>query len=80
MKLAKALWSLGSLLLIGTIIIYIILSSKAPIDLEARYAYINENWNIYGAHWRVELLLMAMIAIGALYFAVESKKISWSIN
>ncbi|BFP43173.1 hypothetical protein FGF1_40180 [Flavobacteriaceae bacterium GF1] len=79
MKLAKVLWSLGSLLVNGTIIIYIILSSKAPLAHEERYAYINENWNIYGAHWRLELFLMAMIAIGAFHFAVKSRKISWSM-
>ena len=79
MKLAKTLWSLGSLLVNCTIIVYIILSSKAPLNVEERYAYINENWNVYGAHWRVEFFLMAMVAIGALYFAIKSKKISWSI-
>jgi len=79
MKLAKVLWSLGSLLINVTIFIYISLSRKAPLELEARYTYINENWNIYGSHWRLEFFLMAMIAIGAIYFAVQSKKISWSI-
>ncbi|MFC3881180.1 hypothetical protein ACFOSV_13385 [Algoriphagus namhaensis] len=79
MKLAKALWSLGSLLVNGTIIVYIILSSKAPADIEARFAYINENWNAYAIHWKAEFLLMTMVAIGAFYFAAKSKKISWSL-
>lgn len=79
MKLAKALWSLGSLFVNVTIIIYIILSSKAPLDLKSRFAYINENWGIYGAHWKVEFLLMTMVAIGAVYFAINIKKVSWTI-
>jgi hypothetical protein len=79
MKLAKVFWSLGSLLVNGTIILYIILSSKEPVNTEDRYEFINENWDIYSAHWKVELLLMAMVAIGAFYFAVKSKKISWSM-
>lgn len=79
MNFAKTFWSLGSLLINGTIIAYIFLSSKAPIDLEARYAYINENWDIFGALWKVEFFLMTMVAIGAIYFAIQSKKISWTI-
>ncbi|SIN65350.1 hypothetical protein [Algoriphagus halophilus] len=79
MKLAKALWSLGSFLVNGTIIVYIFLSSKAPANLEERFAYINENWGIYNAHWKIEFLLMTMVAIGAFYFAIKSKKISWSL-
>jgi len=78
MKLAKALWSLSSLLVNGTILIYIILDSQAPSDLEPRFTYINENWFLYAAHWKIEFLLMTMMAIGAFYFAVKSKKISWS--
>ncbi|MCY2685652.1 hypothetical protein [Salinimicrobium sp. TH3] len=79
MKLAKALWSLGSLLVNVTIIIYIVLSSRAPANLEVRFAYINEKWGIYSAHWKIEFLLMTMIAVGAFYFAIKSKKISWSL-
>jgi len=79
MKLAKALWSLGSILINIIIGIYIYLSSKAPIDPKERYIYINENWDIYGGHWKAELLIMTMIAIGAIYFAINLKKISWSI-
>jgi hypothetical protein len=79
MKLAKVLWSLGSLLVNGTIIIYIMLSGNAPADPEARFVYINENWNIYGAHWKAEFLIMGMIATGAIYFALQSRKISWAI-
>lgn len=79
MKLAKLLWSLGSLLVNVTIIVYIILSSSAPLDPEARHAYLNDHWHVYGAHWKVEFLLMTMIAIGALYFAIHGRKISWTI-
>ncbi|SHJ71554.1 hypothetical protein SAMN05444280_12721 [Tangfeifania diversioriginum] len=79
MKLAKVLWSSGSLFINVTILIYIILSGRAPLDYEARHAFINENWNIYGTLWKVEFLLMTMIAVGAIYFTAKSKKISWSI-
>lgn len=74
MNLAKAFWSLGSLLVNVTIIIYIILSNNAPRDPEDRYAYINENWNIYSAQWKIEFFLMTMIAIGAVYFTIRSRK------
>ena len=79
MKIAIAFWSLGSLLVNGIIVIYVILSSKAPSDLAAKFKYINDNWDLYNPMWRVEFLLMMMIAIGAFYFAINSKKISWSI-
>jgi hypothetical protein len=79
MKLAKALWSIGSLLVNVTIIIYIRLSGEAPLDPKAKFSYINENWHIYSTHWKVEFLLMTLVAIGALYFAMYSKRISWII-
>lgn len=79
MKTAKLLWSLGSLLVNVTIGIYIYLTSKAPTDIQERYAYINENWNLYAAHWKTEFILMTMIAIAAIYFATKFKTISWSI-
>ena len=79
MKIAKALWSLGCLFVNVTIIIYIYLSKSAPQDLEDRIEYVNQNWNVYSAHWKAEFLFMTMIAIGAVYFAVNLKKISWSI-
>ena len=34
---------------------------------------------IRDSHWRLEFFVMAMIAAGALYFAVSTKKISWVI-
>ncbi|WP_411768506.1 hypothetical protein [Winogradskyella sp. A3E31] len=79
MKTAKVLWSLGSLLLNVTIAIYISVMSKAPSGAEERYAYINDNWGIFSAHWKAEFLFMTMIAIGAFYFAIKLKKVSWAI-
>lgn len=79
MKLAKILWSVGSLLVNVTIVIYITLSSKAPIDVMERFEYINEHWSIYSGHWKAEFFIMAMITIGAIYFATKMKKVSWSI-
>lgn len=79
MKLAKICWITGSILINVIIGIYIYLSSKAPVDPEERHLYINENWDIYGGHWKAELLIMTIIAIGAIYFAINLKKISWSI-
>ena len=79
MKLAKILWSLGSLLVNVPIAIYIVLSSKAPENLIERYEYINQNWSIYGGNWKAEFFIMTMITIGALYFAINLKKLSWSI-
>ena len=79
MKLAKTLWSAGSVLVNVTIIIYIFLSSNAPLDPVQRHNYINEHWSVYGAHWKAEFLFMTMIAIGAFYFALNLKKVSWSV-
>lgn len=79
MKTAKLLWSLGSLLVNVTIGIYIYLTSKAPTDIQERYAFINENWGLYAAHWKAEFILMTMIAIAAIYFATKFKTISWSV-
>ncbi len=79
MKLAKLFWIIGSILINVTIAMYIYLSSKAPADALERQNYINENWDLYGMHWKAEFLLMAMIAIGAVYFAFHLKKVSWSI-
>lgn len=79
MKVAKICWITGSILINLIIGIYIYLSSKAPVSPEERHLYINENWDIYGGHWKAELLIMTMIAIGAFYFAINLKKISWSI-
>jgi|GEM_PF-4559430 len=79
MKLAKILWATGSVLINIVIFIYIYLTSNAPKDTSEKYAYLNENWSIYEAHWKAELLIMTMITIGAVYFAIHLKKISWSI-
>lgn len=79
MKLAKTLWILGNLLVNITIGIYIYLSSKAPLDPIERHNYLNENWDIYAGHWKAEFVFMTMIAIGAIYFAINFKKISWTL-
>ena len=79
MKLAKAFWSLGSLLVNVTIVIYIILSSRAPENIAERYQYMNENWTVYAAHWKAEFLFMTLVTIGAIYFTSTLKKASWAI-
>lgn len=79
MKLAKTLWILGNLLVNIPIGIYIYLSNKAPLDPIERHNYLNENWDIYEAHWKAEFVFMTMIAIGAIYFAINFKKISWTL-
>ena len=79
MKLGKLLWTSGSILINLPIAIYIYLSSKAPLNPMDRHNYVNENWDIYGMHWKVEFLFMTFIAIGALYLAFILKKISWTI-
>ena len=79
MKTAKLLWSLGSLLVNVTIGVYIFLTSRAPKEMTERYAYINENWTSFSVHWKVEFVLMTMIAIGAIYFAAKFRNVSWSI-
>ena len=79
MKLGKLFWTSGSILINITIGIYIYLSSKAPLNPMERHNYVNENWDIYGMHWKIEFLFMTFIAIGALYFAFNLKKISWTI-
>ncbi|MEM9857350.1 MAG: hypothetical protein AAF843_08345 [Bacteroidota bacterium] len=79
MKIAKLLWSLGSVLVNVTIGIYIYLMRKAPSELAERFQYVNENWAIYGGHWKAEFLIMTLIAIGAFYFAIHWKSISWTI-
>ena len=79
MKLGKLLWIIGSVLINITVGVYIYLSSKAPLDPVERHEYVNDNWQIYGMHWKAEFLFMTMIAIGALYFAFKLKEISWAI-
>lgn len=79
MKLGKLLWIIGSVLINITVGIYIYLSSKAPLDPLERHEYVNENWQIYGMHWKAEFLFMTMIAIGALYFTFKLKEVSWAI-
>ncbi|NQZ44623.1 MAG: hypothetical protein HRT65_09950 [Flavobacteriaceae bacterium] len=79
MKIAKTFWILGSLLINVVIGIYVYLQSQAPQDKVERYAYLNENWALYGGHWKVELLVMALLTIAACFFAIRTQKISWSI-
>ncbi|MEM1336834.1 MAG: hypothetical protein AAF634_09945 [Bacteroidota bacterium] len=79
MKLAKLFWSIGSILLNVVIGIYVYLMSNKPSTREEVVQYVNDNWSIYGAHWKAEFLIMALITIGALYFALYSRKVSWTI-
>lgn len=79
MKLAKIFWSVGSILISFAIVTFLILSSKAPLNPEDRHLYLNETWNVFGTYWKIEFLLMTLITIGAIYFAINFKKISWSI-
>ena len=79
MNLAKILWIAGSILMNVTIAIYIWLSSNAPVDDVQRFQYVNENWLIYSAHWKAELVFMTFITIGAFYFTLRIKRIGWSI-
>jgi hypothetical protein len=79
MKLAKTLWIIGNLMVNVTIGIYVYLSSRAPIDAAERHSYVNENWSVYAGHWKAEFVFMTMIAIGAIFFAINFKKVSWSL-
>ena len=79
MKTAKIFWSLSSVLINITIGIYIYLQSKGPSILAERFKYINENWAVYGGHWKAEFLIMIMMTIGAIYFALHWKSMSWTI-
>ncbi len=77
MKLAKFFWSLGSLLINVVVVTYVMLMRQVPGDRQAVYRYMNEHWETFGGHWKAEFLLMAMIAVGAFYFAVHFRKFSW---
>ena len=77
MKLAKFFWSVGSLLINVVIVTYVMLMRGMPGDRQAVYRYMNEHWETFGGHWKAELLLMAMIAVGAFYFAIHFRKFSW---
>ncbi|MGB3799120.1 MAG: hypothetical protein WA952_04850 [Lewinella sp.] len=80
MKLGRALWSLGSLLINITIIVHLIMARRMPDgDPGARFSYVTKNWDIYSLNWRVEWILMAMIAAGAFYFATRTRTVSWAI-
>ncbi|MEL6975365.1 MAG: hypothetical protein AAGL29_08225 [Bacteroidota bacterium] len=79
MRTAKLCWSLGSILVNITIGIYIYLQNNGPSDLRERFQYVNDNWSIYGGHWKAEFLIMILVCIGAFYFAVHLKKIGWVI-
>ena len=79
MRLAKLFWTIGSVLINVVLGIYIYLSSNAPKDKEERLQYLHENWDMYEAHWKAEFLIMALITIGALYFALNTRKVSWTM-
>ena len=34
---------------------------------------------MYGGHWKAEFLIMILVAIGAIFFAIAFKSISWTI-
>ncbi|WP_116105893.1 hypothetical protein [Lewinella sp. IMCC34191] len=80
MKLGRALWSVGSLLINLTIVVHLIMARRMPVgDLSGRLAYVTKNWDIYSINWRIEWLLMAMIAAGAVFFATRTRILSWAI-
>lgn len=80
MKTAKIFWSSSAVLINIVIAIYIYLQQKGPATtLAAQFEYINENWSLYGGHWKAEFLLMTMMLIGAAYFMLQFKNISWTI-
>ena len=79
MKLAKFFWIAGSVLINVTIGFYVYLQSKVPANLVERYQYINDQWALFGGHWKAEFLIMALIAIAALFFAFRFKDVCWTI-
>jgi len=79
MKTAKNLWILSSLMINVVIGIYIYLQQNAPKNLEERFQYINDNWAMYGGHWKAEFLVMTLMLIGAIYFMMYWKSMSWTI-
>ena len=80
MKTAKIFWSSSAVLINIVIAIYIYLQQKGPATtLAAQFEYIIENWSLYGGHWKAEFLLMTMMLIGAAYFMLQFKNISWTI-
>lgn len=79
MKLAKIFWSASTLLINFVIGYYVYLQSKAPDTIAERYQYLNDNWAAYGSMWKAEFLLMALITVSALYFALNTRKLSWTI-
>ncbi|MEO0572592.1 MAG: hypothetical protein AAF039_12875 [Bacteroidota bacterium] len=79
MKTAKICWSLGSLLINVVIALYIYLMVTGPEGLAERFQFVNDNWTIYSGHWRAEFLIMILVAIGAVYFALQYKSIGWTI-
>lgn len=79
MKLAKLFWVAGSILINVTIGLYAYLQSKAPANLVERHQYMNDQWALFGGHWKAEFLIMTLIAIAAIYFTCRLKDISWAI-
>ncbi|MGD1944692.1 MAG: hypothetical protein ACFB0A_00125 [Croceivirga sp.] len=70
---------MGSLLINIVIGIFIYLMVTGPEGLAERFQFINDNWTIYSGHWRAEFLIMILVAIGAVYFALQYKSIGWTI-
>lgn len=79
MKIAKISWITGSILINIVIGFYINLMSKSPTGPEETFNYINENWSAFSGMWKIEFVLMILIAFSAFYFALYFKNISWSI-
>lgn len=79
MRLAKIFWIFGSIGIGFAILTFLMLSSKAPLEPEMRHQYLNNNWAIFGTYWKVEFLLMTLITIGAVYFAINLRKMGWAI-
>ena len=80
MKFGRALWSVGSLLTIGTILIVQYLWSLSPATgLVDRCAYIQANWDVFGPTYRIESLLTAMVAGGSFYFATRTREVGWAV-
>lgn len=74
---ARWAWIVGSLLVNLAIAMYIWLMSRAPADFAARHDYINANWTAFSVHWKAEFVFMALIAVGALSFAVRARTAGW---
>jgi hypothetical protein len=74
---ARWSWIVGSLLVNVTIAMYIWLSLHAPAEFAERHLYVNANWSAYSVHWKAEFVFMALIAVGALSFAIRTRAGGW---